>query len=207
MFEELLDQCIRNFGSAPRRFSIWDRLTYWRVVRPDWLYESPNDELETIFLNLSRLRKEGRVVWGQIIQANNLLFSRGGGDCPGEVVYSLEESASVDPDELGTVATAIESLKHTKPADTELLSIADYLTNEWTRVYGKLVPRSISPTFKCQISTVYFVRKHLPGPAHSLERSLLPLIVSHRSPHVALVLPSRYWPDQLVDWWCGDGPD
>ena len=52
MFDEIIAKCVENFGESPRAFSLWDRLTYWRVVRPEWLYQNPNDELETLFLNL-----------------------------------------------------------------------------------------------------------------------------------------------------------
>ena len=57
MFQEMISQCAANFGAPPRRVSLWDRLTYLRVPRPDWLYQSPDDALETLFLNLPRLRR------------------------------------------------------------------------------------------------------------------------------------------------------
>jgi hypothetical protein len=206
VFQEAIEQCAENFGPIPRRISLWDRLTYWRVARPDWLKQNPNDKLETLFLNLGMLRREGIVVWGHIIQANNLLFSPGPFDCPGEVVYSLDGTNPVDPDELGSIASALFSLKHTKPSDPDLASVANYLTNQMIRVLGKPVPRAISPGLACRISTVYVVRKHLPAPAHSLERSLLPIIVHPKPPHIALVLPSRYWPRALVKWWQHTAP-
>lgn len=203
MFAEALSRCAANFGDAPRRFSLWDRLTYWRVVRPEWLYQSPDDELETIFLNLRKLRRDGRVVWGHFIQANNLLYSPGGGDCPAEVVYSLDDGNPISPDELGGVAAGLGALKHTTPADPELASVADYLTSEWTRVYGKPVPRSVSPRRQCLISTIYIVRKHLPKPGRFLRQPFLPIIVHPTTPHVALALPSKYWPESLLKWWSG----
>ena len=203
MFREVIAQCAENFGKSPRQFSFWDRLTYWRVVRPEWLYQSPNDELETLFLNLRKLRQNGKVVWGHFIQANNLLYSPGGGDCPAEVVYSLDDSNPISPEELGGVAGALASLKHTKPTDPDLASVADYLTNEWMRVYGKPVPQSISPRHSCQISTIYIVRKHLPKPGQCLRQPLIPIIVHPAAPHVALALPSRYWPEPLIEWWSG----
>jgi len=206
VFQEAIARCADQFGPSPRHISLWDRLTYWRVVRPDWLYQTPDDELETLFLNLGRLRRDGVVAWGHVIQANNLLFSPGGGDCPGEVVYSLAGGAAADPEVLGSVAATLGSLKHTKPPEPELAAIADYLTSEWTRVYGKPVPPALSSRLACRISTVYVVRKHLPGPARSLERPLLPLLVHPKPPHVALVLPSRYWPKELIAWWRGAEP-
>ena len=199
MFQGMITECAKNFGDAPRQFSLWDRLTYLRVVRPEWLYQNPNDELETIFLNLSKLKRDGKVVWGHFVQANNLLYGPGGGDCPAEIVYSLDDRISLD--DLGKVAHSLASLKHTKPSDPEVASIADYLTNEWTRVYGKPVPASISPKHACKISTIYVVRKHLPKPTQSLNAPLIPIIVNPTAPHVTLVLPSRYWPKPLVEWW------
>ena len=199
MFREALARCVENFGPSPRRIPFWDRLTYWRIVRPDWLYQNPNDELETIFLNLADLRKNGKVVWGHIVQANSLLHGpASGGDCPAEVVYALKAEA-IEPEELGDIALALAALKHTQPDDPALAFIADHLTNEWTRVYGKRVPESLSPTHVCRISTIYVVRKHLPK--GRLCAPLLPIIVNPVAPHVAIVLPARYWPKELVEWW------
>ena len=201
MFREMISQCAKSFGDSPRQISLWDRLTYWRVVRPEWLYQTPDDGLETFFLNLAKLKRDGKVVWGHFVQANNLLYSPGGGDCPAVVVYSLDDTNAISPEELGEIAGSLAALKHTKPADPELASIADYLTDEWTRVYGKPVPTSISPLHPCKMSTIYVVRKHLPKPNHCICAPFIPLIVNPKAPHVALPLPSRYWPKALVDWW------
>lgn len=201
MFQEVISQCAENFGESPRRFSLWDRLTYWRVVRPEFIYQNPDDGLETLFLNLSKLKRNGKVVWGHFVQANNLLYSPGGGDCPADVVYSLDDAETISPEELGEIAHALAGLKHTKPADPELASIAEYLTSEWARVYGKPVPKSISPRHSCMMSTIYVVRKHLPKPGQYLRQPLIPIIINPKQPHVALPLPSRYWPEPLVRWW------
>jgi hypothetical protein len=165
------------------------------------MYRFPGDELKTLFRNFRNLRRNGQVVWGHIIQANSLLFSPGHGDLPAEVVYSLDDSNPIAPDKLGAVAQTLFSLKHTEPKGPELASIADYLTNELIRVFGKPVPSMISGRAKCHISTIYVVRKHLPKPRQCLQQSLLPIVVHPQPPHVCLVLPSRYWPDKLVNWW------
>jgi hypothetical protein len=201
VYQEAISQCAYNFGSSPRRISLLDRLTYWRVIRPQWMQLLPNDPLEKLFLNLTRLRRDGVVVWGHIIQANSLLFSSGSVNCPAEMVYSLEDGTRADPSYLSSVAADLFSLKNTKPNQPEFAPIADYLTNERTRWFGKPVPSSISPRRPCRISTIYVVRKHLPGPSRCLERPLMPIIVHPKPPYVALVLPSRYWPDDLLEWW------
>ncbi len=203
MFPEMIAQCAENFGRPPRRFSLWDRLTYLRVVRPEWLYQNPNNELETLFLNLARLKRDGRVVWGHFIQANSELFAPGKNDQPGEVVYSFEDAATVAVEELSGVAADLAALKHTKPEAPALAAIANRLTDEYTSVFGKRVPSAISPKLPCRMSTIYVVRKHLPSPKPHLRKPLLPIIVNPTEPHVALVLPSRYWPEALLEWWNG----
>jgi hypothetical protein len=196
---DVLRKCIDNFGEPPRAMSLWNRLTYCRVPKPDWLRSHPTDKLRTHFENLKTLFSEGVVVWGHIIQANSLMFEKGPYDCPGELVYSIEDSNRVEPEYLERVAKKLFSLKGTKPDDPELQPIADYLTDERIRVFGLPVPSSISPSIRCVISTTYFVRKHLPE--RRLCAALLPLVVNRQEPYTATVLPERYWPLEFVEWW------
>lgn len=200
MFQEGIARCAEKLGPSPRQFWWWDRI-YWRFARPIWLVEDPDDQLETLFQNLDNLRRDGKVVWGHIIQANGILYAPGDDNCPGEVVYSLDDANPLDAKELASIAARLFSLKNTKPDNPELAAIADYLTNERIRVFGKPVPAMVSPRMRYLISTVFFVRKHLPEPARSLRQSLLPILVHPVPPHVALVLPCRYWPQSLIDWW------
>lgn len=196
---DLLRECVQRFGETPRTPSLWDRLTYLRVPKPFWLKEYPNDDLHKIFPNLRHAFSDGIVVWGHVVQANQMMFDPGEHDCPGEVVYSIDDRETIDALDLQTIAHSLFELKGQTPNDGELLPIADYLTDETVRVFGLSVPAKISPQFHCQISTTLFVRKHLPD--HRLRRSLLPLLVSPREPNVATSLPARYWPDDLVEWW------
>lgn len=196
---ELILNCIESFGPAPRKFSWWDRLTYWRVPRPAWLHANPSDTLSILFQHAHRTFEEGRVVWGHIIQANGLMFQDGNDDCPGELVYSLADPARVDPDELARVAYQLYQLKGTYPSEPSLAIIATYLTDERIRVFGLEVPTLVSPTMRCRISTTFFLRKHLPN--RKLCETLMPIIVFPAEPYVAMPLPKRYWPEELIRWW------
>jgi hypothetical protein len=84
-----IHDCIENFGPAPRRQSLWNKLTYFRIPRPAWLRANPSDGLSTLFDSLPALFTEGAVVWGHVIQANSLLFEPGAFDFPGELVTGL----------------------------------------------------------------------------------------------------------------------
>ena len=114
-------------------------------------------------------------------------------------MYSLDDSREVDLQELRDSARALYQLKGAKSDDPRKQEIGDYLANEYIRVFGLPVPESMSPTIPCHISTTYFVRRHLPE--RRLCSALLPLLVDPEKPHVAMVLPARYWPPEFVDEW------
>ena len=127
---EILYECRENFGKAPRKFSLWDRLTYLRMPRPIWLHLNPRDGLRTLFERLPDLLETGIVVWGHIVQANRMLFSNGSQNLPGEFVFCLDAPETVDINELQDVAMQLGELKGTKPRDRNLRPIADHLTDE-----------------------------------------------------------------------------
>ena len=197
--QDWLHACNGNFGATPRELALWDRLTYLRVPKPLWLRLNPFDELRTLFRNLDTLFRDGIVVWGWVIQANCLLFDEGNDNCPGEILYSLDELNSVEHMNLEQLQHELADLKGTKPDDPELRQIAEYLTEETIRVFGLPVPSSISSKVRCRISTTLFIRKHLPK--RVLWAPFLPVLVNRREPYVVMPLPERYWPDELVKWW------
>jgi hypothetical protein len=135
-----LHEAVMNFEPPPRKVALIDRLTYLRVPKPDWLRLNPKDGMSIHFQHLSRTFRHGVVIWGRVVQADMLMFSDGEHNHPGEVVYSLEDPAGTCAEALQDVAGELLSLKGTRPDDPRLETIADYLTNEYTRVFG--FPRS-----------------------------------------------------------------
>lgn len=197
--QDIIEQCHRRFRAPPRRLPLLDRFSYLRIPQPEWLREDPSDALKILFDNLGTTYKHGRIVWGHLIQANNLMFEDGEVSCPGELLYSLDDNERADPQVMSGIARQLYALKGTSPSNAELLSIADYLADEMIRVYGLRVPPTISPDYRCRISTTYFYRQHLPG--GRLMASMMPILVNPREPYVALPLPGRYWPESLLSWW------
>lgn len=170
-----------------------------KLAKPDWLKHYPDDKLNQIFESENRIFQEGTVVWGHVIQANAAMFEDGDEDYPGELLFSLEDPRKVDCRELKNLASKIFSLKGATPDHPELAHIADYLTDELIRVFGLEVPRVLSPSLKCHISTTLFLRKHLPN--GRLSSSLMPIVVSKSQPMIALPLPERFWPESLKEQW------
>ncbi len=162
-------------------------------------------------LKTSRQRsifRDGQVVWGHVIQANNVLWepseTAGPGneeadDAPGELVFSLDVTGRVTPPELETIAEELASLRGEDFDDPELQKFADYLEAETVRAFGWNVPKHISPKAPCYISTTIFLRKHLPE--GFLSRQFLPVVVSSKPPYFAMPLPERFWSPDLREWW------
>jgi hypothetical protein len=198
--QDALDRCRLKFGSAPRRFGWYQRWFYLYGSFPKWLEH--DKDLMGFVRAQDDLLKNGMVVWGALIQANQLLFSPGDESHPGEVLYCTNPLAKVNVSELQYIAHSLFELKGTKPENPALLPIADYLTDELIRVFGMEVPTFMSPMMDCAISTVLFMRSHLPN--QMLSRGLFPIIVSPQAPRYAMVLPAKYWPDDLTAWWNGN---
>jgi hypothetical protein len=97
------------------------------------------------------------------------------------------------------MAQTLFSLKGTQPADPSERAVADHLTNEMTRAFGLPVPAHLSAPHRCQLSTVFFARKHLPE--RKLSGSAVPLLVSPDGDGTVMVVPARYWPKRLVREW------
>lgn len=195
--EEWLQQCRHEFGEAPRQFSWIDRMTYLSSNRPSWCKRT--DKLTLYFDNQKQLLEQGDVVWGCVVQANQLLFSPGTMSCPGDVVYCLERDRPDVLETLRQVARELYQLKGEPQDRAELNEISQYLANERIRVFGLPVPETISPTMPCAISSVYFDRRHLPD--RVLRQSFFPIVLSRTTPHIATILPGRYWSQSLLNVW------
>jgi hypothetical protein len=140
-----------------------------------------------------------------VVQANDQMFRPGIHDAPGEVIHSADSSQDIDPAELWMIARRLYALKGTVPSEADLIPFADRLTGERGGVLGMALPSSLSPTFPSALSSVVLHRKHLPS-GILRARSVLPLLVSTREPTIAMVLPFKYWPAELVHWWYSNSP-
>jgi len=181
-----LRQCRRNLGEAPRRFGLWERLTYLTLFPPSWVWSDP---LLRLYTKQFRLLREGTLVWAHVVQANSLLFSPGPWDSPGEVIFCPNPGEGVTPEQLAPIAKRIYALKGTQPSDPRERHLADHLTNERTRRFGLRVPETLGATFPCYLSTLMFPRKHLPN--RQLEHPFFPVLVLPEGE--VLFLPARYW--------------
>jgi hypothetical protein len=191
----LLDEVRFRMGSPPRQLGLRVRLRL-RAFAPWWL--PSRDPLLGFYRNQSPLLRDGAVVWGAIIQANMLLFQQGAHSHPAEVIYSSDPFFDRSLHVLVDIARSLFLLKGTTPADLEKKPWAETLTDEMQRSMGRTVPKSLTDGRDVWGSTVMVIRAHVPG--RRLQSSWLPLLRLDNCPFV-MIVPSRYWPDELVNLW------
>jgi len=197
--QTLLEIARRNFGPpGVRSFSWYQKAFYLSISKPSWC--DSDDKLFATFQNHRQLLAKGVVVWAHIVQANVLLFQAGRENCPASVVFSPNPALQVEPGDLGKVAHALYELKGTSPTEAELKEFADNITDEVTRTFGLRVPKCVSPHMELYQASTFVTRKHLPNRILSLP--FFPLLVAPRPPYYNIPLPSRFWPQPLVDHWC-----
>jgi len=141
---EWIEETRRVLGPPPRRFGLV-RWFYNRIAPPRFVYEIPTyDRLLEIYRRRGDLLARGDVVWGAIVQANNLLWEPGSHDAPGVILYSPDRTFDGEADELEHIARSLFSLKGTKPKDPELATFAAVITNEFTVLMREPVPRALT---------------------------------------------------------------
>ena len=191
-----IDVCRSRLGPPPREFSAEDlsHLRIWAWHPLLWI-----DSLMWIYAKQGTVRRQGEVVWGHIVQANNQLFQEGSLDLPADVLYSFDPYFDTAVDELGEIAGGLFELKDSRPRDKSLRPIANHLTDETTRAWKLPVPTAVTGGREVFLTTIMVVRKHLPQ--RHLAAPFFPLLACRSGTAAALIVPHRYWPPELLEFW------
>lgn len=181
-----------------------DALPALRPETPVWATMETDEPLNRLFAHSDQLLLRGRVVWGALVQANNLLFEpefRFG--APGEVVYDPQGRS--EPEALEAIARLLMRCKRADNAgidDPALQRYGEHLRNERTRMFGFPLAGRLLP-YPLLASTTYFDQCQLPD--GMLSRSHFPLLVDADAPGLVLPLPTALWPEALRDAWLDIG--
>lgn len=195
-----LDFIRQQLGSSPRRiwFFQWGDKVFPMPAGLKGMRPQEEPLLGTL-LRQKDIWREGKIVWGHIIVANRALWQPGENDLPGEVVYSLDAPDTEALEKLPKIARALSDAKFSeKPIEAfppEEQEIVEHLRNERDRAFGMAVPPSFSQGLRCFTSTFWAHRAHLPEKA--LGGRLLPLLVLVKKVHDVLIIPGKFWPDDL----------
>lgn len=191
----VLERTQANVSQARRRLD----QKYWRVARPGWC--KADDELRRFFDDQDVLILKGRVVWGVVVQANQLLFEpldRDHRGAPATVIYTEEGDESTLPF-LRELALRLFRLRNSQGGlDEDQAEYGAMLNEEIDRAMGCQVPPSMTDGMEVRSTTVFFPRKHLES--QQLALTYFPLLV-HSSTPAAMLVPSRYWPPGLKQRW------
>jgi hypothetical protein len=192
---------IRNtrlrWGEAPRTFSPAEQ-KYLIPKPPGWLKSSSDHSIAAIYKDFQLLVNHGSVVWGALVQANNLMFSPGPHDSPGVAVYCPEPHWHDDLRRLSDVAQRVMDLKNGNGTTPEEKKVGKWLADERTPFQAHPVPKPIAGDSPILTNTIMFPRKHLPNGV--LSNSYFPIMVHADCKSIAVV-PGRYWDPDLVDLW------
>jgi hypothetical protein len=201
-FAEMIDACRRNLGRAPRQMPPDARRAFRLRMAPHvllfmWLR---GDKLRTVLRQQDLLRDQGRVVWGRLVQANQMLFDRANRwVLPASVIYGVDPAFDAEPALLEAAAGAIFDMKGTTPADEQWRRFAEAITDEMARTMKLALPGALCQGKEAYLTTCLISPAHLP--AGYLADGLFPVLICPERTDVVMVLPASYWPESLTEAW------
>jgi hypothetical protein len=188
-------------GSVPRSFPR-ELQKYLHIEPPVWLKKSPDDEMHWVYGDQDKIRKQGKVIWASVVQANSLIFRPGPSDHGASVIFSLDPWFDSHANALPTLAAELFALKGTDQEDAHSAAFARMLTNEMTRAMMLPVPKRFTEGREVFHSSLMLVRKHLP--IGRLTGKLLPVWIDPENRGKLLLVPAAYWPASLTAIWSRD---
>ena len=200
----LLHACRDRFGPPPRALAPADVDACRLAVAPELVaaFRASNDPMLAILADHAALRDRGTVVWGHLVQANQILFDPANHyTAPANVVYSIDPAFDSRAAVLGGIARGLFARKGTVPGDRALREFVRVVTDERERIMRRELPRGYCGGRSVYFTTCFIQPNHLPG--NRIARPLFPLVVNAAETEAVLLLPARFWPPSLIAQWGG----
>jgi hypothetical protein len=160
------------------------------------------DSLMRIFFDHAKLRERGEVVWAMVMQANNFLFAPGlKGESHAATILHADPALD-DPSPLFQIGARIASLSETRQKDPESKAAAA-MKHPYRPKYWMPVPTSLAGGHDVHCSDMLVFRKLLPQQPKgaTLQKRDFPLLVAPKETRMVLRVPSRFWPDEFLQFW------
>ncbi|BAY27627.1 hypothetical protein NIES2100_74520 [Calothrix sp. NIES-2100] len=199
-----LYQTRKNFHKHSREFSL-KRLMYNSLIPPWWMIKAGDRRFCVLYRDQNILWKKGIVVWGRIVQANNLLFDPGKWDHPAVIVFSPVPVFDSKLKDLTRIAHDLYELKDKKlnhPEMADFVTFAEAITNEMDCLFNVKIPESLTLNQLVYFTSIMVYRKHLPG--GYLKSGWFPILIAPDKTPAAMILPAKYWFSEILDLWCCD---
>lgn len=198
MLQDGLKATRRNWGEAQASMGFFAKRKF-RFKPPAWM-KGDNRGLQRIFDDMPMLRDKGEVVWGHIVQANQILFDPSEtSDAPAAIIYSVDPWFDSHPSELERIAEGLFDAKGEVVNDPDVQRFGDMLEDEREVQMHLPVPAVLGHGRQVIYTCVIVHRKHLPVPA--LLSSLVPLLIAPVHTPCTMILPETYWDEQLFAYW------
>jgi hypothetical protein len=194
----VIRSCRDSFGPPPRTCRREDRI----VLSPErqQAFVERNDGLLPVLEDQDRLLMHGQVFWGQLVQANKVLFDpKNRHTCPANVIYSTDPFFDGRLSLLSSMARGLFAQKGSTRAGRELQDFVDAVTDEMKRVLRREMPHSYTGGRCVYFATCFIQPGHLPFGC--LNRPSFPVVVAPEETPAMMLLPSRHWPPELVSHW------
>jgi hypothetical protein len=170
-----------------------------RIHPPAWLTTEEEDPLHLVFADQWILRMHGSVLWGHVVEANDLLRLPSGDDHPATVAWSLDPWFDRAVDDLRRIADALGDPDLRRRSDGETARFARRLTEHVGRVMQWPVPASLTGGRQVFLTSIIVHRPHLPD--GQLRSPLVPLLVAPGRSQAAMILPMAEWSAELRELW------
>jgi hypothetical protein len=170
-----------------------------RIHPPAWLTTEDEDPLHIVFADQWILRKHGSVLWGHIVEANDLLRTADREDHPATVAWSLDPWFDRAVDDLRRIASALADPELRRRRDGETARFARRLDEHVGRIMQWPVPTTLTGGRQVLLTSILVHRPHLPD--GRLDASLLPLLLAPGRSQAAMILPMGEWTAELRDLW------
>jgi hypothetical protein len=194
----IIRSCRDLFGPAPRGCKLTDRIALDPELKQAFV--ESNDGLLQILQDQDRLLARGQVVWGQLVQANQILFDPTNRmTCPANAIYSTDPFFDGRLSLLTSMARGLFAQKGSTRVDRELKEFVAAVTDEMARVLRREMPHSYTGGRSVCFATCFIQPTHLP--CGYLNRPSFPILVNPEETPAMMLLPSRYWPAELVAHW------
>lgn len=196
--KDMLEQSRALLGEVPRKFSLFKRI-HNRLPRAKWLIDSGTG-LEKIYTDQRLLLEKGKVVWGCVIEANEMLW-HGESDANAAVIFSPDPYFDDHLEELASLAETLGELKEQENplVDDDVVPFLNALKSEKTIMLNKPLPESLTGGRKVYLTITTIFLKHLPFPA--LRQGWLLMLTLPDQTDLTMVLPYKYWVNPLQDKW------
>ncbi|QAA32618.1 hypothetical protein [Clostridium manihotivorum] len=173
-----------------------------KFVKPSWLKTNVKDKLNLIYLDLGVLYKEGKIVYGCLVQANTTLFEKGNNDSPAAIIYSPDNYFDGNFDKLRKMASVLYSYKGVDDAPKNIKEFTDAITDEYKRIMNLKLPYEFTEGRDVYYTTIMVHRNHIPD--GYLKKGCFPILIAPYRSKATIILPSRYWSDEMLYIWESD---